>query len=102
MWFYIIIVVLVVLWMDIFYRFKLDEVSPARLAPQIDIPVLIIHGEKDRSFPLHHAWRLKSSFTAGRAELFVGRGADHSSSSLTPEYLISIPDFVNRHLAKTV
>jgi len=93
---------MVVLWMDIFYRFRMDEVSPARLAPQIDIPVLIIHGEKDQSFPLHHAWRLKSSFTAGRAELFVGRGAGHSSSSLTPEYSISILDFVNRHLAKTV
>ena len=93
---------MVVLWMDIFYRFKLDEVSPARLAPSIDIPVLIIHGGKDQSFPLHHAWRLKASFTAGRAELFVGRGADHSSSSLTPEYPTTIQNFVNRYLPKTV
>ena len=93
---------MVVLWMDIFYRFRLDEVSPVRLAPQIDIPVLIIHGEKDRSFPLHHAWRLKSSFTSGRAELFVGTGADHSGSSLSPEYPATIQDFVKRHLPQTV
>jgi pimeloyl-ACP methyl ester carboxylesterase len=102
LFFGLVLAPIVVLWMDIFYRFKLDEVSPARLAPQIDIPVLIIHGEKDRSFPLHHAWRLKSSFTAGRAELFVGRGADHSSSSLTPEYPAALQAFVDHHFTKTV
>lgn len=89
---------MVVFFMDIFYGFRLDEVSPVRLAPDIDIPVLIIHGELDRSFPLDHAWTLRDSFPAGRAELFVGRGADHSSSSLTPEYPIAIKAFVDRHL----
>ncbi|MCK4826769.1 alpha/beta hydrolase, partial [bacterium] len=81
---------MVVFFMDIFYRFRLDEVSPVRLASDIDIPVLIIHGELDQSFPLHHAWRLRDSFPAGRAELFVGIEADHSSSSLTPEYPMAI------------
>jgi len=89
---------MVILWMDIFYRFRMDKVSPVRLAPGMDIPVLIIHGEKDESFPLNHAWRLRDSFPAGRAELFVGRGADHSSSSLTPEYPIAIKAFLDRHL----
>jgi pimeloyl-ACP methyl ester carboxylesterase len=89
---------MVVLWMDIFYKFRMDRVSPVRLAPDLDIPVLIIHGEKDRGFPLPHAWRLKNGFPDGRAELFVGQDADHSSSSLTPEYPIAIKDFVNRHL----
>lgn len=89
---------MVVLWMDIFYKFRMDMVSPVRLAPVLDIPVLIIHGEKDRGFPLHNAWRLRDGFPAGRAELFVGKDADHSSSSLRPEYPIAIKSFVNRHL----
>jgi len=89
---------MIVLWMDIFYRFRMDQVSPARLAPRLDIPVLIIHGEKDRNFPLHHAWRLRDSFPSGRAVLFVAKGADHSSSSLTPEYPAAIQAFVNRYL----
>ena len=89
---------MVVLWMDIFYRFRMDKVSPVRLAPDLDIPVLIIHGEKDRGFPLPYAWRLRDGFPAGRAELFVGKDADHSSSSLTPEYPMAIKSFVNRHL----
>ncbi|MCD6296108.1 MAG: alpha/beta hydrolase [Deltaproteobacteria bacterium] len=89
---------MVVLWMDIFYRFRMDRVSPVRMAPDLDIPVLIIHGEKDRGFPLHHAWRLRDVFPAGRAELFVGQDADHSGSSLTPEYPMAIKSFVNRHI----
>ena len=89
---------MVVLWMDIFYRFRMDKVSPALLARQIDIPVLIIHGDKDENFPLHYAWRLRDGFPAGRAELFVGKGADHSGCSLTPEYPAAIQAFVNRHL----
>ena len=89
---------MVVLWMDIFYRFRMDGVSPALLARRIDLPVLIIHGDKDENFPLHHAWRLRDGFPAGRAELFVGKGTDHSGCSLTPEYPAAIQAFVNRHL----
>jgi len=89
---------MVVLFMDIFYGFRLDEVSPARLAPAINRPVLIIHGEFDQNFPLDHARRLRDSFPAGRAELFVAPEADHSSSSLTPEYPTAIKSFVDRHL----
>jgi len=89
---------MIVLWMDICYRFRMDQVSPARLAPLLDIPVLIIHGEKDQNFPLYHAWRLRDSFPAGRAVLFVAKGADHSSCSLTSEYPGAIRSFVHRYL----
>lgn len=89
---------MVVLFMDIFYRFRMDSVSPVRLAPDLDIPVLIIHGDEDQNFPLHNAWRVRDSFPGGRAELFVANGADHSGSSLTPEYPIAIRSFVDRHL----
>ena len=98
----IIFAPMVVLWMDIFYKFRMDKVSPARLAPHLNIPVLIIHGEQDQNFPLHHAWRIRDSFPAGRAELFVAKGADHSGSSLTPEYPIAIRAFVDRHLPQPV
>jgi pimeloyl-ACP methyl ester carboxylesterase len=88
----------VVAWMDLFYRFRMDKVSPVRLAANIDLPVLIIHGENDRAFPLHEARRLRDSFPAGRAELFVARGADHSGSSFTSQYPLAIQAFVDRHL----
>ena len=92
---------MVVVWMEIFYGKGLDAISPVNLTPGIDLPILIIHGEKDRKFPLHNAWRLRDSFPAGRAELFVAKGSDHSSASLTSEYPGVIQDFVDRHAAKT-
>jgi pimeloyl-ACP methyl ester carboxylesterase len=89
---------MVVLWMDIFYKKGLDSISPVKLAPDIDLPVLLIHGSRDQNFPLHHVWKLMDSFPEGRAELFVVRGADHSSSSLTSEYPVAIQSFLDRHL----
>jgi len=91
---------MVVLWMEIFWKWALEKVSPVRLAKKIDCPVLIIHGEKDQNFPLHHAWRLCDSFPSGKAEVFVSAGADHSSSSLDPNYPCVIEAFTNRHLPK--
>ncbi|MBW2283683.1 MAG: alpha/beta hydrolase [Deltaproteobacteria bacterium] len=91
---------MVILWMDVFYRFQMDRVSPARLAREIDLPVLIIHGEMDESFPVRSAKVLCDGFPAGRAEFFLGKGADHSSSSLTPDYPKAVASFVDRHLRR--
>jgi pimeloyl-ACP methyl ester carboxylesterase len=91
---------MVVLWMEIFWKWALEKVSPVRLAAAIDCPVLIIHGEKDQNFPPHHAQRLRDSFPPGKAEIFVAAGADHSSSSLDPNYPTTVENFINRHLPK--
>jgi hypothetical protein len=47
---------------------------------------------------LHHAWKMRDSFPAGGAELFVGKGAGHSDSTLTPEFPGAIGAFLQRHL----
>jgi pimeloyl-ACP methyl ester carboxylesterase len=92
---------MVVFWMEIFYKNGLDSISPVNLSPNINLPVMIIHGEKDQNFPLNHAWRLRDSFPAGRAELFVAKNSDHSSSSLDPEYPVAIQTFIDRHLPQS-
>ncbi len=89
---------MVVWWMDVFYRHGLDSISPTKLASGIDLPVLIIHGEKDQNFPPHHVRSLKNGFPAGRAEVFIAKDTDHSSSSLQPEYPTVIREFVDRRL----
>ena len=83
--------------MDIFYRFRMDSVSPARLAPFINVPVMLIHGEKDKRFPLDFAFRLRDSFQPGIAQLYVAAGAGHSDSSTVPGYGLAVEDFLNRH-----
>jgi len=88
---------MILFWMNLFYRNRLDAVSPARLAGSIRMPVMLIHGEKDRRFPLEFAIRLKNSFPAGQAELHIAEGVGHSDSSQTPGYQKAVRSFVERY-----
>lgn len=89
---------MILFWMNLFYRNRLDAVSPARLAPGLRMPVMLIHGENDRRFPLDFALKLQRSFAPGQAELYVGQGAGHSDSSQTPGYEAAVKSFLDRHL----
>jgi pimeloyl-ACP methyl ester carboxylesterase len=91
---------MILFWMNLFYGNKLDSVSPARLASGIAVPVMLIHGQKDRRFPLEFALKLKRSFSPGQVELYVAEGAGHSDSSRTPGYEEAIKSFLDRHLKK--
>jgi pimeloyl-ACP methyl ester carboxylesterase len=89
---------LIVFWMNLFYRNRLKEVSPARLASSIRVPVMIIHGADDRRFPLAFALKLKACFPSDQSELFVAAGARHSESSFDPAYPDAVRNFLARHL----
>lgn len=87
----------ILFFMDIMYKSSIDSISPALLAPEIKIPVMLIHGEKDARFPLKFAEKLKESFETGRALLFTAKGADHSDSSLAPGYREAVRKFLDRN-----
>jgi len=87
-------------WMNLFYRNKLKLVSPARLAPSIKMPVMLIHGEKDRRFPLQFAQILRQKFAPGQAELYVAAGAGHSNSSTTAGYIPAVRSFLEKNGVK--
>ena len=89
---------MVLFWMNLFYGNKMDSVSPARLAAHAKMPVMLIHGEKDRRFPLEFAQELKRSFAPGQAVLYVAQGAGHSDSSQTKGYTAAVRSFLDRHL----
>jgi uncharacterized protein len=89
---------MILLWMDLFYRGALGQYSPARLAKEIHVPVMIIHGKEDRRFPLAFALKLKQSFPHDRVSLFVAKGAGHSDSSQKPGYKTAIKAFLDQYL----
>jgi pimeloyl-ACP methyl ester carboxylesterase len=89
---------MILFWMDLFYKGALAEYNPTRLAKFIDMPVMIIHGEKDRRFPLAFARKLKQSFTHDRVAFYVAPGAGHSESSNTPGYGDTVKSFIDRYL----
>jgi pimeloyl-ACP methyl ester carboxylesterase len=88
---------MIVFWMNLFYKNALDRGSPARLAPLIKMPVMLIHGEKDRRLPLSFANRLRDSFSPRWPEMFVGPGAGHSGSSHSAGYELAVKAFLDRH-----
>jgi len=90
---------MIVFWMNLFYKNALDKVSPARLAPLIKIPVMLIHGETDQRFPLSFARRLRDSFSSGCPDMFVGPGASHSDSSHSADYKLAVKAFLDRNLS---
>ena len=88
---------MIIFWLNLFYGNKLETVSPARLAPSLKMPVMLVHGEKDRRFPLAFAMTLRDSFSPGQADLYVAEGAGHSDSSQTPGYPDAVRSFLERN-----
>jgi pimeloyl-ACP methyl ester carboxylesterase len=88
---------MIIVWLNLFYGNKLETVSPARLAPALTMPVMLVHGEKDRRFPLGFALTLRDSFAPGQADLYVAEGVGHSESSQTPGYAAAVRSFLERH-----
>jgi pimeloyl-ACP methyl ester carboxylesterase len=88
---------MIIRWWDLFFRGAMDRVSPKRLAADMRIPVMIIHGEKDQRFPLSFALQLKESFPTDQVDMFIAKDADHSDSSHTPGYREAIRSFLDRY-----
>jgi pimeloyl-ACP methyl ester carboxylesterase len=77
-------------------RNRLRDYSPEVLAPDLEMPVMLIHGAGDRRFPLACARRLKGALGNGVTEIFVAPGAGHSDSSRDPSYPGAIESFLAR------
>jgi pimeloyl-ACP methyl ester carboxylesterase len=88
---------MIVFWMDLFYKKQLNVVSPTRIAPELPMPAMLIHGEKDRRFPLAFARELYKSFSPGQADFYIAPGVGHSDSSQTPGYRQAVVSFLNRN-----
>ena len=89
---------MIIFWMKLFYRNRLKDVDPIALAPKIEAPTLIIHGENDGRFPVEFARRLHGHFKKGQAQLHIAGGAGHSESSQTADYPGSVKAFLDQHL----
>ncbi|MFO7989474.1 MAG: alpha/beta hydrolase, partial [Desulfotignum sp.] len=88
----------IVLWMDLLYRGATRTYSPARIAPQIPMPVMIIHGEKDRRFPVSFAMALKDCFVHHKVACYIARGAGHSGASQTSGFRPAVKSFIDTYM----
>jgi pimeloyl-ACP methyl ester carboxylesterase len=82
------------------YRTRLDSgwheapEAPVELAGRIPpTPLLVVHGNRDRYFPLRHADALAA---AGTAELWVEDGMGHAEGATSPELVDRVDAWVRR------
>jgi len=89
---------MILFWMKLFYGKRFEQTHPAGLAPELKMPVMIIHGEKDTRFPLSMALELKDSFVPGQVvDIYIASGVDHSDSSETAGYKPAVKSFLDCH-----
>jgi len=62
----------------IFLRINVDKVNPMDNIKNLEIPILIIHAEKDSQIPLKEAYLLHEANK--KTELWIVNGADHGMS----------------------
>jgi uncharacterized protein len=86
-------------WLNLFYRNGLDRYSPGRLAAGITVPVMLVHGGKDRRFPPAFAHELRGRFAPEQADLFVAPDAGHSDASRAEGYAVAVARFLSHHRA---
>jgi pimeloyl-ACP methyl ester carboxylesterase len=88
---------MILFWMELFHKESPDKYSPGRLARQIEIPVMIIHGKKDQRFPLSFAQGLKNNFPHEKVSCYFAEGAGHSDASQTPGYNAAVKSFIDKY-----
>ncbi|MGB5987986.1 MAG: alpha/beta fold hydrolase [Desulfobacterales bacterium] len=93
-----VIAPMMLVWMNRIYGVRLADTSPARMASRLRMPVMVIHGDQDRRFPLAMAQELRRAFSHPEVAMYVGKGAGHSDTSQTPGYAPAVEAFLNRYL----
>lgn len=72
------------------YKFKNEK-----KAAQIDVPTLIIHGDRDEVIPIEHGRAIFEAFSEPR-KLVELNGASHNDFTGHPEYLPALSAFLDR------
>lgn len=86
------------LWKD---RKMLRENSPLRLAEQVNVPVLLVHGDKDLSVPVGQSRRMKNALGSRLYDYVELKDGDHylSNGENRLRFANSLMAFLAEHLA---
>jgi uncharacterized protein len=83
------------------FRIDFTRIKPVEAIKKITVPVFIIHGGKDETIPVEHAYRLRSACRNRLNQLWIVPEASHTNafSLRTEEYLSRVLYFFNHALA---
>lgn len=71
-------------------------IDPVAAAARVTVPLLVVHGDRDDYFPVHHGWRIHAA--APGSTFWRERGFGHAESAMTPELAGRIADWLVRDL----
>ena len=79
--------------------FDLKEANACAAVSKTSVPVLIIHGDKDKTAPVSVAYKIYNSCKSER-ELYIVSGAEHTGCYRTdPEkYKMIVSEFIEKHI----
>lgn len=72
-----------------------DPIDARAAAAEVDVPMLVVHGDEDDYFPLHHAWHVHSA--AADAALWLERGLGHAEAGVTEALVRRIGTWLDSH-----
>lgn len=74
-----------------------DEIAPIHTICHVRCPVLLVHGERDRTVPVADTLAIKAACDRTTVEVFVVPGADHDSAAKTQDYGDRLIAFLAAH-----
>jgi len=79
---------------------RVADAAPAEAVRDLDIPLLIIHGEADLQIPLEHSQAIYANADPKRTQLWIVPGADHGFAHGLegPRYEVRVRQFFEKHL----
>jgi uncharacterized protein len=97
------LVPLILLVTKILYKIDFSRVKPLESVKKIKVPVFIIHGGKDTTVPVQHAYRLRGACRNRDNQFWVVPEAAHTDafSIHTEEYLARVTSFFRHAFALT-
>lgn len=74
-----------------------DEIAPIHTICHVRCPVLLVHGERDRTVPVSDARTIKAACARASVELFIVPGAGHDSAIKVQDYGDRLIAFLAAH-----
>lgn len=93
-------VILTKILAKIVFGLNTNEISPEESIKELEIPVLLIHGDKDSQIPLKNSEAIYKNSNKSLTELWIVPNADHGASHATNprKYEERVLDFFGKHL----
>jgi len=80
----------------IFIGINPKDISPAEAVKEINVPILLIHGDRDTEINVKNSFQIKKN--NDKIDLWIIEGANHLQATGTDEYRTRISEFLRKHI----